>query len=114
MDSFLRQQTWMARARNAWPSEWNGHDLLYPQGQGTKGKDKECHVWPHHLFNQAQEIEQPNRTRLQGTLPIQRRHANRQPTYHQVTHQQRDLYTRGKILHNGHQKFLPMHAHHEV
>jgi hypothetical protein len=55
MDSFLWQQTWTACARNAWPSEGNRHDLLYPQGQGTKSEGKGCHVQPHHLFNRAQE-----------------------------------------------------------
>ena len=54
MDSFLRQQTWMAWARNARSSDVNEHDLLYPKEQGKKGKGKGCHVLPHHLLNEAQ------------------------------------------------------------
>ncbi len=50
----------------------------------------------------------------QGTLPIQCRHTNCQPTYCQITHQQHDLHILGKILHDGHQELLPMHAHDKV
>jgi hypothetical protein len=55
MDPLLWQQAWMACTKNAQPSEGTRHDLLYPQGQGTKSKGKGRHVRPHHLLNQAQE-----------------------------------------------------------
>ncbi len=50
----------------------------------------------------------------QGTLPFRCRHTLRQLTYHQTPHWQRDLHNRGKILHDGRQKNLPMYTHDEV
>jgi hypothetical protein len=48
--------------------------------------------------------------RGQSLLPIQHRNADRRPTYRQAAHQQHNIDARRKILHNGYQEFLFVHA----
>ncbi len=102
------------------PGQVKGTDMIFfiPRDRVPRARAKDltyglitCLIWPN-------KIEEPNRTRLvaEGDRVHYPFNAGT-PTADLLTvklpinHQQHDLYTRGKILHNGLQEFLPIHDH---
>jgi hypothetical protein len=111
MDPFVWKRTWTTRARYARPGKRDRHNFFHPPAHGTKGEDARCHVWTHHMFDPTRKNRRTEQNEVssrggQSSLPIRRRHANRRPTHRQAPHQQRQIHTWRKILHDGHQKFL--------
>jgi hypothetical protein len=78
MDPLLWQQAQTSGTRSARLSGWNGHNLLYSKGQGTKSKGKGHHAG---LITCLIRPEKTN-----------------EPTYHQATHQQPDLHTEARFF----------------
>ncbi len=91
MDPLLRQRAWTDCARNARPSEGNGHKLFILKDRVPRARAKDITYSLVTCLIRPQKIEELQQNKIsgrrrQGKLPIWRRHANRWPTYHQVTH----------------------------
>jgi hypothetical protein len=99
------------------PGQAKGTDTIFiiPWYMVPKERAKDVTYSLITCLIRPEKIKEPNRTRLvmgggQRPLPIQRRYANRQLTHHKAAHQQHNMNTRRKILHNGHQELLSVHA----
>ncbi len=103
------------------PSHVTGMDTIFfiPKDKVLQAWAKDATYGLITCLIRLENTNELNQTRLVAGgdsvhYPFARRHTNHQLTYHQATHQQRDLHTWGKILHNGHQEFVPMYSHDKV
>jgi hypothetical protein len=118
IDSLLWQQAQMAGTGNAKPSDGNGHDFFIPKDMVLRARAKDVTYGLITCLIRPEKTDEPNRKRL--VAGGDRVHypfdagTPTQVTCRQATHQQRDLHTQGKILHNGYREFLLMYSHDEV
>jgi hypothetical protein len=111
----------LGRLAQGMPDQVTGTDTIFfiPKEKVLRARAKDVMYSLITCLIRPEKTEEPNRTRLvAGGDRVHYPFDTSTPTADLLTVKilikKRDLHTRGKILHDGHQEFLPMHSHDEV